>query len=44
LTELYDNIFIVAVFDCCRLRKDVPKLKPEEKKPAPTKGGGVEEE
>jgi hypothetical protein len=25
LSERYDNIFILAVYDCCRNRKDKPK-------------------
>ena len=25
LAQLYKNIYIIAVFDCCRVRKDKPK-------------------
>jgi hypothetical protein len=27
LSELYDNIFLFAVYDCCRNRKDLLKAK-----------------
>ena len=42
MTEIYDNIFMFAVFDCCREKKDAPK--PIEEKPAGTRGDGDEEE
>jgi len=34
LAQLYKHIYIIAVFDCCRARKDKPK----------TMGGDVAEE
>jgi len=40
LSELYGNIFIIAVFDCCRVRMD---KEPNEKNPA-MRGGHYEEE
>jgi hypothetical protein len=27
LAEMYSNVYIIAVFDCCRERKDRPKTK-----------------
>ncbi len=43
MTELYDNIFMVVVFDCCRERKDAPPKSKEETLAKETRGDGDEE-